>query len=296
MGRSEWGCALFGPSRTYGFPWQTGSVSPHAYGYLRMRNADRYLGFSSTYPTESATTQGCGMKRSTRISLPTAMRAFAWISAGRGDSEGLPQDEYVKQEQDDGIEIVACLAAQPWCTGKVGMFGNSWSGFSSLQVAARRPPALKAIITHCSTDDRYSDGDQWMGGCIEETFFSWGIQATLIGARPPIGDRRRALARDVDGAAAQPRFSCRQLAVPSAPRRVLEARIRFRRLDQITCAVYAVGGWADHFNSTVARMLERLRCPRKGLIGPWNHAYPHLAALGPQSTGSPRHCAGGIIG
>jgi len=60
---------------------------------------------------------------------------------GSGDSEGLPQDEYVKQEQDDGVEIVAWLAAQPWCTGKVGMFGNSWSGFSSLQVAARRPPA-----------------------------------------------------------------------------------------------------------------------------------------------------------
>ena len=104
---------------------------------------------------------------------------------GSGDSEGLPQDEYVKQEQDDGVEIVAWLAAQPWCTGKVGMFGNSWSGFTALQVAARRPPALKAIITHCSTDDRYTDSDQWMGGCIEETFFSWGIQATLIGARPP---------------------------------------------------------------------------------------------------------------
>ena len=94
---------------------------------------------------------------------------------GSGDSEGLPQDEYVKQEQDDGVEIIAWLAKQSWCSGNVGMFGNSWSGLNALQVAARQPPALKAIISHCSTDDRYTDSDQWMGGCIEETFFTWGV-------------------------------------------------------------------------------------------------------------------------
>ncbi|HEY3849554.1 MAG TPA: CocE/NonD family hydrolase, partial [Steroidobacteraceae bacterium] len=76
---------------------------------------------------------------------------------GSGDSEGLPMDEYVQQEQDDGVEIIRWIASQPWCSGSVGMEGISWSGFNSLQVAARRPPALKAIITHCSTDDRYAD-------------------------------------------------------------------------------------------------------------------------------------------
>src|SRR6266700_1204842 len=65
---------------------------------------------------------------------------------GSGQSEGRVQDEYVKQELDDAVEIIAWLAKQPWCTGRVGMFGSSWSGFNSLQVAARRPPTLKAII------------------------------------------------------------------------------------------------------------------------------------------------------
>src|SRR5262249_55319286 len=65
---------------------------------------------------------------------------------GYVDSGCLPQDEYVRQEQDDAVEIIAWLAGQPWCTGNVGMFGISWGGFSCLQVAARRPPALKAII------------------------------------------------------------------------------------------------------------------------------------------------------
>src|SRR5262249_32847772 len=63
---------------------------------------------------------------------------------GAGNSDGLLDDEYLKQEQDDALEAIAWLAGQPWCTGKVGMFGLSWGGFASLQVAARRPPALGA--------------------------------------------------------------------------------------------------------------------------------------------------------
>ena len=85
---------------------------------------------------------------------------------GNGDSDGLLTDEYLPQEQDDALEVIAWLAAQPWCTGAVGMMGNSWGGFNALQVAARRPPALKAILTSCSTDDRYADDIHYMGGCL----------------------------------------------------------------------------------------------------------------------------------
>ena len=66
---------------------------------------------------------------------------------GSGESGGLLFDEYAKQEQDDGVEVIAWLAAQPWCSGVVGMMGISWGGFNGLQIAARRPPALKAIIS-----------------------------------------------------------------------------------------------------------------------------------------------------
>ena len=85
---------------------------------------------------------------------------------GAGDSDGILRDEYLPQEQEDACEIIACLAAQDWCNGNVGMTGISWGGFNSLQVAARRPPALKAIITLCSTDDRYADDVHYMGGCL----------------------------------------------------------------------------------------------------------------------------------
>ena len=66
-------------------------------------------------------------------------------------------DEYLPQEQQDALEVIAWIAGQLWCTGKVGMMGISWGGFNSLQIAAHRPPALKAIITVCSTDNLYTD-------------------------------------------------------------------------------------------------------------------------------------------
>jgi uncharacterized protein len=64
--------------------------------------------------------------------------------------------------------------------GKVGMFGISWGGFSALQVAARNPPALKAIITHCASDDRYTDDAHYEGGCIIQDMFVWGIGHTPL--------------------------------------------------------------------------------------------------------------------
>jgi putative CocE/NonD family hydrolase len=76
---------------------------------------------------------------------------------GSRESDRLLSDECAQQEQDDALEVIAWQAAQPWCSGAVGMMGISWGGFNALQVAARRPPALKAIITVCSTDDRYRD-------------------------------------------------------------------------------------------------------------------------------------------
>src|SRR4029077_14553202 len=61
---------------------------------------------------------------------------------GTGSSDGdLPEGEYTEQEQLDAEDVIAWLAAQPWCTGAVGMWGISWGGFNAIQVALRRPPA-----------------------------------------------------------------------------------------------------------------------------------------------------------
>ena len=115
---------------------------------------------------------------------------------GSGDSDGVLLDEYLPQEQLDGVEVVAWLAAQPWCTGRVGIIGKSWGGFNGLQIAAHDPPALAAVISVCSTDDRYADDVHYMGGCLLAwDSLSWATTMLAFNAQPPdpavVGERWR---------------------------------------------------------------------------------------------------------
>jgi putative CocE/NonD family hydrolase len=104
---------------------------------------------------------------------------------GNGESDGLMEDEYTARELADGKEVIAWIAAQPWCDGNVGMMGISWGGFNALQVAALRPPALKAIVTICSTDDRYADDIHYAGGCLLNDNLTWSSQMLAYSSRPP---------------------------------------------------------------------------------------------------------------
>jgi uncharacterized protein len=105
---------------------------------------------------------------------------------GSGDSEGLLLDEYLPQELDDLVHAIAWVAEQPWCVGTVGMMGVSWGGTNTLLVAARRPPQLKAIVTVCSTDDRYLDDVHYRGGSmLALDMASWGATMLHLGALPP---------------------------------------------------------------------------------------------------------------
>ncbi len=202
---------------------------------------------------------------------------------GSGESEGLLFDEYAKQEQDDGVEVIAWLAAQPWCSGVVGMMGISWGGFNGLQIAARRPPALKAIVTICSSDDRYADDAHYMGGTLITAGLEWAFFFFGTMCLPPdpllVGDSWRTMW--LEWLENVPLF--------------FEIWLQHQRRDSywrhgsvcedygaVECPVYAVGGWADAYTNTIPRLLAGLTAPRKGLIGPWAHAYPHFALPGPQ--------------
>ncbi len=115
---------------------------------------------------------------------------------GSGDSDGILEDEYLPLEQQDGLAILRWLAAQPWCTGKVGIIGKSWGGFNGLQIAALRPPELSAVISVASTDDRYADDVHYMGGCLLAwDMLPWATTMLAYNARPPdpavVGDSWR---------------------------------------------------------------------------------------------------------
>jgi putative CocE/NonD family hydrolase len=201
---------------------------------------------------------------------------------GSGNSEGLLHDEYLKQEQDDACEVIAWLAAQDWCNGKVGIIGISWGGFAGLQIAARRPPALKAIVTCCSTDDRYSDDVHFMGGGLLIDGIQWGAGLFAQLGRPAdpahVGDRWRDMWMHRLESVEPPLeswFSHMERDEFWKHGSVCE------NYDDIECAVYAVTGWADGYSDPVLRLMENLKGPRKGMIGPWTHMYGNWGVPGP---------------
>jgi putative CocE/NonD family hydrolase len=114
---------------------------------------------------------------------------------GNGDSEGLLFDEYTPQELQDACDTIRWARAQDWCTGRVGMQGISWGGFNCLQVAALQPEGLDAVISICSTVDRFADDIHYKGGCLLGENFGWASQMFAYSARPPdpalVGDRWR---------------------------------------------------------------------------------------------------------
>lgn len=201
---------------------------------------------------------------------------------GSGESEGVLTDEYLPQELQDGLEVLRWIAAQRWSDGRVGMIGISWGGFNGLQLAALRPPELKTIITLSSTDDRYVDDVHYMGGCLLGDNLSWAAAMFAHTSLPP------------DPALAGEQWRQRWLERLQGSGHWLEIWLHHQQRDgywrhgsvcedfsAISCPVYAIGGWADGYSNAVFRLLAHLDVPRKGLIGPWGHKYPHQGVPGP---------------
>jgi uncharacterized protein len=209
---------------------------------------------------------------------------------GSGESEGVLRDEYLQRELDDGLEVLTWLAGQPWCDGRVGIIGKSWGGFNGLQLAALHPPELGAVVSVCSTDDRYADDVHYMGGCLLGDNLSWASAMFANTSCPPdpalVGERWREMWHE-------------RLARSGL---WLETWLQHQHRDDywrhgsvcedytaIQVPVMAVSGWADGYSNAVFRLLENLQVPRRGLVGPWSHKYPHLGVPGP-AIGFLREC------
>jgi len=201
---------------------------------------------------------------------------------GSGESDGVMHDEYLLKEQDDALEVIDWISRQPWCSGNVGMMGKSWGAYNSLQVAARRPTALKAIIAVMGTDDRFAECIHYSGGCLLNDNFWWGCIMQIFNARPPdpeiVGERWRAM----------------WLERLEAERFWPDIWLEHQTLDDywkhgsvcfdygaIGCPTWFWGGWADLYRDTPLRLAKNLTVPHKVTVGPWGHLYPHEASPEP---------------
>jgi putative CocE/NonD family hydrolase len=203
---------------------------------------------------------------------------------GTGSSEGVAEDEYVLQEQLDGVAIIDWLANQPWCTGEVGMFGTSYGGFNSLQVAMHRPPALKAICPMYYTDNRYTDDCHYKGGALQMLYdmATYGLSMVVENALPPYPE------------ACGPRWAETWEEHLQAEPWLLNWLENQTYNDYwkhgslcenyaaVECAVYLIGGWRDGYTNCNLRTFAQLNCPKKVIVGPWLHSHPDVGVPGPR--------------
>ncbi|MDX6591492.1 MAG: uncharacterized protein QOJ13_688 [Gaiellales bacterium] len=203
---------------------------------------------------------------------------------GTGASEGVSRDEYLLEEQLDGVDAIEWIAKQAWCTGHVNMMGASYGGFTSLQIASHAPESLTSIIPIYFTDDRYTDDCHYRGGlmrkyydvsCYGNMMVAWNAlpadldwleewadvwEQHLEGSEPYLLQWMR---HQTDG------DYWRNGSVGDAPER-------------IQCPVFMIGGWRDGYPNPPLRLFSGLRAPKKVLIGPWNHSRPDTAVPGPR--------------
>lgn len=211
---------------------------------------------------------------------------------GTGSSSGDPTDEYPEAEQSDLVAVIAWLAEQEWCDGNVGMWGTSYSGFNSLQIAAERPPALKAVCAIYATDDRWTDDVHWRGGALrlvdQVDYDHYMTPMTVLPPVPAVwGDGWRDewkhrletvepwmltwLRENRDG--------------PYWRHGSIRADGEGNGYDRIQAAVMLVAGWADGYRNNSFRTVAALReagVPHRLLAGPWVHADPTTAYPGPR--------------
>jgi putative CocE/NonD family hydrolase len=219
---------------------------------------------------------------------------------GTGSSGGIALDEYHPQELADLHEVIAWLAAQPWCTGAVGMFGTSWSGFNSLQMACRRPPALKAVVAAFASDDRWSDDVHYMGGALRLLdLVDYPLYMVALNGLPPVpaltdgepGAWRREWARRVTSSppwlitwleqqADGPYWRHGSVRASPGP----DGGRGTPSFERIGCPTMLIAGWADGYRNISFRAVRALSAqgtPVRLLLGPWAHGSPSSTAPGP---------------
>jgi predicted acyl esterase len=215
---------------------------------------------------------------------------------GTGSSGGNATDEYPPSEQRDLRQVLVWLADQPWCDGNVGMYGTSYSGFNSLQMACERPEQLKAVIAIYGSDDRYTDDVHYRGGMLKVLdLVDYCHYMTPMNALPPVpaiwGDEWRAewLRRIETNEPWALSWLREQLDGPYW--RAGSVRPDY---DRIACPTMVIAGWADGYRNNSFRIVERLCAqdvPHRLLVGPWAHASTQTALPGPRIDSVPEMVA-----
>jgi hypothetical protein len=164
------------------------------------------------------------------------------------------------------------------------MFGSSYGGFNSLQVAMHRPPALKAICPMYFTDNRYTDDCHYKGGTLQMLYdvATYGLSMVVQSAMPPYptatGEHWAAIWEE--------HLQAEPWLLTWIENQVWNEYWQQGSLctdyGAIQAATYLFGGWRDGYTNCNLRTFALLQCPKKLIVGPWLHVAPDVGLPGPR--------------
>ena len=196
---------------------------------------------------------------------------------GTGSSEGtIPVSEYSEQELSDGVAIIDQLSKKSWSNGNVGMYGISWSGFNSLMIAARKPPALKAIIAVHSSQDLFYNDCHYIDGVFHMDPYE--VQIDTDNGAPRSDEYLITPEYMAERFYREPWIFTWKRQQVEGP---LWEKESLREKPGLEVPAYMIGGLLDGYRDTVTWMAESSHAPVKGEIGTWNHAWPNNGVPGP---------------
>ena len=221
-------------------------------------------------------------------------------------------------EIDDGYDSVEWVASQPWCDGKLGMYGNSYVGATQWLAAKARPPSLHCIAPGVTVSD-YHEGWAWQGGAFQLGFnLDWSVGSLTSANWDKLASQLFLPARQLELLVeATDNLMDLYKFVPMKELSDLEGGLApyyydwldhpeyddyWKRISieeshkDITIPAFNVGGWYDIFlGGTISNFAgmretgatEEARNGQRLVIGPWTHGGLDYVVAGENSFGAP---------
>ena len=202
---------------------------------------------------------------------------------GTGASFGIRDVTNNPYDQKDGRDINEWIWRQPWCSGRIGMFGGSYVGQTILSTLAGQPEHLRCAFITCTDFNKY---DGWVRGGIARRFGAGNpdvpLEVQLASAVPVEGDEDRTLLTQAvkqhahNGPQTGPfeelhfRDDWSEQA-DGVYWNMVSASTYRDRINGTGAAVYLHGGLFDVFRRDTFVMYRNLTVPKKLIVGPWYH-------------------------
>ncbi len=209
---------------------------------------------------------------------------------GSGASYGRFEGLFSEAETRDAYEITEWLAAQPWSSGKVGMYGASYLGITQYMAASQAPPALKAIFPRVAAFDMYDL--VYPGGVFRDNMLQHWADLTrrldLEWAAPPVdadSDRvmlSEAMEQHKDNWDVMREYSAgrfRDHDVPTLAWARHGPSVLLESIRKAEVPAYHFNGWFDVFVADATLWYANYEGPQKLAIGAWSHSSMPDSAL-----------------